>query len=390
MASLALTPAHFQALEHSEALLKANQPGHLAIAKLRANHGPDLAIWAWEMAQVRQRALAKNLPDMLFTREALEQATRQELANHRAKRLENHGALIELGASCGGDTVAFAKVTRGIAVEKDPVRCLYLHHNLQANQGRFLAVQGDALRFGTDLFGCGFADPARREEGRRTLDLDSYSPPLARLLKLLPNICGIKLAPAQNPEEVFASTLSAATSLEWVGWQSELKELVLWRGLEIGGKRVATILPAGASLAWPETAPPEWPETREVQGFLYDPHPAVVRAGLVGLLARQIKAFPIDSQIAFLSNQDPTFTPFARTFEVLAVFPFSLKTARQELRANDIGTVEIIKRGSAVDAEELRKALKTKGRGHSSLILSRAMDKHVGIVAKPLVGQPGD
>lgn len=377
-------PLDDSALREAENLLAAGQPPHRALADLRKRHPAPVAAWAWEMAQVRLHARAKGWTDMLFTREALEQATRHELARHRARRFAGLGPVIELGAACGADTLHLAQVTTGVAVELDPTRALYLASNLKRHQlhHRVLAVQGDAERFPAAHFGCGFADPARRQDGKRLLDLHAYSPSLTGLLANLPNPCAIKLAPAQQPEDLFTLPGGKDFSLEWVGWLSELKELVLWRHIPLPGRRVATVFPAGASLAWHDPAPPHWPEQSPLGAFLYDPHPAVTRSGLVGLLARQLQAAPIDSQIAFLTAHHPVQTPFARCLRILADFPFSLKNARQAIRHHKAGPVEIIKRGSAVDAVELQKSLKTDGENPASLILTRMADKPVGILAE--------
>ncbi|MCE2806214.1 MAG: hypothetical protein LW700_13545 [Gemmataceae bacterium] len=379
-----LPPLDLSALAQAERLLAAALPPHRALADLRKQHPPATSAWAWEMAQVRLHARAKGWTDMLFTREALEQATRHELARHRAQRFAGLGPVIELGAACGADTLHLARVTTGVAVELDPTRALYLATNLKHHQlhHSVLAVTGDAERFPASHFGCGFADPARRQDGKRLLDLNAYSPSLDGLLAHLPGPCAIKLAPAQQAEELFAQPGGNHFSLEWVGWLSELKELVLWRHIPLPGRRVATVFPAGASLAWPDPAPPLWPEQRPLGAFLYDPHPAVTRAGLVGLLASQLQAAPIDSQIAFLTTDHPAPTPFARCLSVLADFPFSLKNARQAIRQHNAGPVEIIKRGSAVDAVELQKELKTNGKNPASLILTRMADKPIGILAR--------
>lgn len=381
-------PMPLPALHVADELATQEAPPHQALQTLRKHHPPEVAAWAWEMALVRQKAVLKGLDGLLFTREALEQATRQQLAAHRAKRFQGLGPLIELGAGCGADTLHLAQVAKGIAVELDPIRAIYLHHNLQSRNlsHEMLAVSGNAEQFAARHFACGFADPARREQGKRLLDLNAYSPSLARLMHNLPGPCAIKLAPAQNPDELFALANSAPVSLEWVGWLGELKELVLWRAIPLQGKRVVTLFPSGATLACDATQAPTWPEAKSIGNILYDPHPAVVRANLVGLLARQIDAFPLDSQIAFLSANSPTPTPFGRVLEVLEAFPFSLNNIRSALRTHKIGHVEIVKRGSAIDAVALKKSLKPQGDMHATLALARVGEKQMGILAKPLPG----
>ena len=53
--------------------------------------------------------------------------------------------------------------------------------------------------------------------------------------------------------------------------------------------------------------------------------------------------------------------PFARCFEVTDVLPFSLKRLRAPLRDRGVGRLEILKRGSALDVERLRRDLRLAG-----------------------------
>jgi hypothetical protein len=63
-------------------------------------------------------------------------------------------------------------------------------------------------------------------------------------------------------------------------------------------------------------------------------------------------------------------TPFARAFEITDAMPFSFKRLRQALRERGVGSVTIMKRGSAVNVEHLRRELQLKGRRHADVILA--------------------
>jgi hypothetical protein len=51
--------------------------------------------------------------------------------------------------------------------------------------------------------------------------------------------------------------------------------------------------------------------------------------------------------------------------------PFSLKRLRTLLRERSVGRVEILKRGSALDPEQLRRDLRLSGTGSATVVLTR-------------------
>ena len=115
--------------------------------------------------------------------------------------------------------------------------------------------------------------------------------------------------------------------------------------------------------------------------YLYEPDDAVVRAHLIGDLARSIDGALLDATTAYLTSDRLVETPFARAFEVREVIPFSLKRLRSALRERDVGGVTIMKRGSAVDVEQLRRDLKLKGTTQAVVVLALMEGKHHAVVA---------
>ena len=83
----------------------------------------------------------------------------------------------------------------------------------------------------------------------------------------------------------------------------------------------------------------------------------------------------IDETIAFLSANEDLRTPFGRTLAVEASEPWSLARLKQILRALDVGVVDIRKRGSAVDVDELQRRLKLTGSRTATVVLTRVSGK---------------
>ncbi|KPM51484.1 hypothetical protein ACG83_35910 [Frankia sp. R43] len=93
------------------------------------------------------------------------------------------------------------------------------------------------------------------------------------------------------------------------------------------------------------------------EGFLFDPNPAVTRAGLVGTLARLVDGWQIDPMIAFLCAQNPVATPFARVLRVEAEMAFDVRRVAAAVRAAGIGALDVRRRGLAGDVESIRRRL---------------------------------
>ena len=77
-------------------------------------------------------------------------------------------------------------------------------------------------------------------------------------------------------------------------------------------------------------------------------------------------------------------TPYARCLEVLESLPFSLKRLRARLRDLDVGRAEILKRGSALEPERLRRDLRLTGREAISLVLTRVADAPTVLLCRPV------
>jgi hypothetical protein len=105
----------------------------------------------------------------------------------------------------------------------------------------------------------------------------------------------------------------------------------------------------------------ETARTSEPLAYLYEPDPAVLRAGLVIDLAAQLGAFQLDPDIAYLTAEEQQPTPFARAWEIEAWFPFGLKRLRSYLRERQVGRVTVKKRGSPLQPEALINDLRLSG-----------------------------
>ncbi|MFC0031174.1 methyltransferase domain-containing protein [Micromonospora chaiyaphumensis] len=362
-----------------------------AAATLRSAGVPaGLAAAALTQAELRRRAAGKfgaAAGGMFLTRAGLEQATRGAVARRRAERLRAAGVatLADLGCGLGADALAAARAgIRVYGVEADPLTAAMAAANAEAAglADRFTVECGDATVFDVTRVDGVFCDPARRKAGtgRRIFDPNAYSPPwdfVTGLAERVPRTV-VKVAPGLDH-----ALIPPGAEAEWVSVDGDLVEAALWCGALAEVPRRASVLREQAAHVLTGSGDAEAP-VGPARRFLYDPDPAVVRAHLVAELAGDLDATLADPSIAYLYGDEARPTPFARCLEITDVLPFSLKRLRALLRERRVGRVEILKRGSALEPEKLRRDLKLAGDAAASLVLTRVAGAPTVLLCRPL------
>lgn len=362
--------------------------------RLRQRVPPERACAALELALLRRRASAKfpAAERLYFTREALEQASAAPVAAHRATRLAPRGHVADLGCGIGGDTLALATAgARVTAVERDPLRLAMARANAEALglSERIDWRLSDLVVAAPPRANALFSDPGRRAGGQRRFHVESYDPPLSRVLAWREHnpALAVKVAPG-----IDLAALPADAEVEFVSLDGELKEAVIWCGPLAQVARRATLLRTAANgqvapcTLWAghgavlPTAP-----LAEPDAFLYEPDPAVIRAGLVTDLALQLEAAQLDPTIAYLTAPTCVATPFARAWRVLEWFPFSLKRLRARLRELGAGPVTVKKRGSPLDSDALARRLSGPGTRPLVVTLTQVRGRPAALLCDPPV-----
>jgi hypothetical protein len=224
-----------------------------------------------------------------------------------------------------------------------------------------------------------FCDPARRtSSGRRVFDPTAYSPPW-QFASGLPNRVPrtvLKLAPG-----IDHALLPPGAEGEWVSVDGEVVEATVWCGPLARAPRRASVL---RDTTWSELTGPGDREApvEKVGAYLFDPDGAVVRSHLVAEFADRIDGHLADPTIAYVYAGAAAATPFARCYEVLDRLPIALKKLRAALRALDVGALTILKRGSALDVEKLRKDLRLAGTSPAILTLTRVAGEPAALLLR--------
>ncbi|MDX1988167.1 MAG: class I SAM-dependent methyltransferase [Candidatus Obscuribacter sp.] len=373
----------------------------------RANLNQAQSSAILEVAKARQKAAETNkfsrAVEMFFTREALEQASGEEIAAHRSRRFarafEANATIADLCCGIGGDTTALSRNFSVTGVDLDQARLLFAAANaaVYGNAERFAGLHEDVTKCKINSYQGAFFDPGRRtKDGRRINNPEHYLPPLGTIHSWLPHLKGlaVKLSPGIDYEKL----KDLDCEIEIISQDGEVKEALLWFGAlrEAGGKAArhrATLLTSNKYQAPTRQEVDMVPgdnyrpgfDSNSAQGdskkqiitlsdaggmeplavaplarYLHEPDGAIIRAGLVELVGARFNALKIDQDIAYLTGATPATAPLMRSFEVLAAMPFSLKKLKAELQALACTSVVVKKRGSPIAPEELLKALALK------------------------------
>ena len=346
---------------------------------LRRSYPADLVAAAFSLTELRRLGRAKfgRADEMWFTRDGLEQAAPEAVSAHIAERYRGADRIVDLCTGIGGNLVMLAGQAPVTAVDADPVHLAMagLNAGVYGRDGVTL-VREDVTCFPVPAGAAVFVDPARRA-GQRRLAAGQSSPPLSWCLGLASagGAVGVKVAPG-----IPAELVPVGWEAEFISSGRQLGGAMLWSPALSTVPRRATLLPAGLTLvAVPGSAVPVAMPGR----YVIDPDPAVTRAGLVEDLARSLsplEVWKIDSRVGFLACDCEVRTAFGRTLLVEESLPWSLKRVRSAVRAAGGGSVDIRKRGSAVDVDELHRRLDLSGARRLTLVLTRVLGRPWALV----------
>ena len=360
------------------------------VAELRRQgHPPGLVATVLSQSKLRGKARAKFgefASRMLFTESGLEQATRLKVAALHAGRFARAGIghVADLGCGIGGDALAFAAVDLEVtAAEADEITAAVAAYNLTPfPKVKVLHARAEDVALGG--IGGAWLDPARRITNggttRRFADAADYSPGLDFAFGLADRMAvGVKLGPGTDRD-----VIPAEAEAQWVSVDGDVVELAVWLGsvARPGIRRAALVIRHDGAAELTAGADSEDAPVGPIGDYLYEPDGSVIRARLIGDLARANGAWMLSAGIAYLTADTPFDSPFARGFRVIEHLPADERQLRQALAARRIGTLEIKKRGVDVDPAALRTRLKLRGEESATIVLTREEGRHVALLVE--------
>ena len=366
------------------------------VAKLRSDgHDPATVAAVLTQAKLRKRAQAKFgefADQMLFTEAGLEQASRLKVAALHAGRFRSAGIseVADLGCGIGAESMALASLGINVhAFELDEVTAAVATYNLAPFENVKVDI-ADVEQLDLSQFEALFFDPARRElhgpkkaTTQRHFDPANYSPNYNFCIeKAKTKPTGIKLGPGHDKKQI-----PEGTEAQWVSVDGDLVEMGLWFG-KVARENVArsALLIQGdskheitSSNSSSSSAP-----LAKLGRYVYEPDNSLIRSGLIAEFSEPEGLTLIAPDIAYLSSDNKIESPWLKGYEVIDDLVFDRKKLKAYVRENNLGILEIKKRGSDISPEELRKQLSPKGEGAATLIVTRVGDAHRVLVAQPI------
>lgn len=380
-----LSPAGLRLLDEVPQLTSQHDVVRAVSTLRKAGHSPGLVAAVLAQARLRERAGAKFGPfaqRMLFTDAGLQQASRLNVAAQHAGRFARAGIgwVADLGCGIGGDAMAIAALDVEVtAVERDEATAAIAAYNL-APWANASVEHADATS--ADLTGIGavFLDPARRDGARRLADPGDWSPSLDFAFGLADRLpVGVKLGPGIDRD-----LIPEHAEAQWISVDREVVELGVWTGplAREGVRRSALVLGAHGAAELTAAADSPDAEPGTLGRYLFEPDGAVIRARLIGDLARALHGRMLDATIAWITADELVSTPFAQAFEVVAELPLDRRALKRELRSRGIGTLEIKKLGVDVDPAQFRAGLELRGDAAATLVLTRIAGRRRAILVE--------
>jgi THUMP domain-like len=176
----------------------------------------------------------------------------------------------------------------------------------------------------------------------------------------------VKVAPGLDHDRV-----PDGVEMEWVSVGGSIVEALLWGPAVATTWRRASVVHDGVVHELTADADPGPAPTAPVRGWLHEPDPAVIRSGLVSLVAADLRATLVDPTIAYLTSDARAGSPWVASYRVDEVLPFNLKKLRALLRERGVGRVVVKKRGSAIEPETLARQLRGTGSGTATVVVTR-------------------
>lgn len=341
------------------------------LALKKAPVGTDVSLALRQIAA--RQLLQKKVPqwadneDLLFPAHlSIEQCSSEAAARYKAGLLEGQ-TFADLTGGLGIDTYYISQhFQQADYVERQSELCDLARHNfavLDADVKVWNETAEDYLKR-CESKDCIFIDPARRDEhGRKTVSIADCTPDVAALQDSLlqkAKCVMIKLSPMLDISKALEE-LRHVKEVHAVAVASECKELdvVLERDYQGEVHFVCVNLMTNQPvLRFTQE------EERQCQGkiadgvshYLYEPHPALMKAGCFKLLTERYHVFKLHKNSNLYTSERLVSGFPGRIFEVEGYAPYNKKVKQTLL--SDVEKASIAVRNFPLSVAELRKILK--------------------------------
>ena len=341
------------------------------LAMKKAPVGTDVSL-ALRQIEARQ-LLRKKVPswseneDLLFpVHLSIEQCSSEASAQYKASLLQGH-SFADLTGGLGVDTYFISQhFQQADYVERQAELCDLARHNfyvLKANVDVWNEIAEDYLSH-CEPKDCIFIDPARRDAyGRKTVSISDCTPNVIdlqeKLLQKAERVM-IKLSPMLDISKALEE-LHHVKEVHVVAVANECKELDFIMEQDYQGETqfvCVNLLTSQPELRFIQEAEQDCPAkiADAVLNYLYEPNPAVMKAGCFKLLTERFDVFKLHKN-SNLYTSEQLIPDFPGRIFVVENWALYNKKVKQTL-LSDVGQASIAVRNFPLSVAELRKVLK--------------------------------
>ncbi len=319
-----------------------------------------------------------------LTKRAIEQASSETTATYKASLVRGEN-LLNLCGGLGVDDWAFSGVFRSVvSLENDSS----LHEIAEANLEKLALTSihrkncsAEAfLAMDTRHYDWIYADPDRREAGKRLVSLADCSPDLPALWPVIQQRSKfqlIKLSPLY-PLEQLEKELSGLFRIEIVSWQNEVKEVLAFcdsAGYSGPVLRKAVSIEEQGIVSFEGEVERMQSSIPQEGGYFYEAHPALAKANLAVTYAKKrgMEILIPNGLFQRSSEQVPEF--FGRSFVWVYGDGYSRKKFQQYLKTRGIIKANFTCRYFKQTPEELKKAHEMEDGGEDYFFFFEKLNK---------------
>ena len=341
------------------------------LALKKAPAGTDFSLALKQIAA--RQLLQKKVPewaeneDLLFPAHLpIEQCSSEATAKYKASLL-NGQTFADLTGGLGIDAYYISQhFQQADYVERQTELCDLARHNfavLNADIKVWNETAEDYLKH-CEPKDCIFIDPARRDEhGRKTVSISDCTPDVAALQDLLLQKAKrviIKLSPMLDISKALEE-LCHVKEVHVVAVASECKELDVVLERDYQGE--VRFICVNLTTNQPELSFTQEEERRcqskladGVLQYLYEPNPAVMKAGCFRLLTERFGVLKLHKNSNLFTSEQLVFDFPGRVFEVEGWAPYNKKV--KQVLLQDVNKASIAVRNFPLSVAELRKIMK--------------------------------
>jgi hypothetical protein len=313
---------------------------------------------------------------ILFDRTALEQASSETTAKYKSSLISGAN-LIDLTGGLGIDDIFFASSFNKVTYcDLNNVSSKIFEHNISKLMLSNISVNNtDSIEFlkkiKSGLLSWIYIDPSRRDNNRRSVDLEYCAPNVYDNLDLFfdkaKNVM-IKVAPAFDLTEA-VKRFPNLYEIHVISVDGECKEVLL-----LLNKDIVNINPKVFAVKLNSKNDDKYiiqsnfnnnlnKETSKLGAYFYEPDCSIIKSNLTPLLSYKLKLSFLNEFTPYLTNSKQINDFPGRYFRVVDIIPYNEKEIKKYFKKNGILKANVARRNFKMRVDEIRKRFKIKDGG---------------------------